>query len=475
MHTLRALYRTGALLLLLCVLIDAIPMNNPDSTALDIRPRGDLETVHQKQAFDLVARTANGAMMVGAPIIAMASLTLSTCRYLHIAMCYLTWSLTLAVAMSYFGYTFYDMIKRDWIRNQREMQQLANQVALSNNDVDAATRRLETEKTKDAYDLWKNKQEMRTRTWKDTWKPKFDVYKDLGKAHPSLETDIEKAEKLMDQTIKAEENFIKAELASASLDDVLDGKEGTLSIAELRALEEKAETAVKDLGTALKNIINADTTNLEMMNEMAFGNKDYNPLLEHYASRRSLHTAMLPRLVTETNTDCDNQLCHRMWYSLSIPDRGKKRAASPSDVIHNIYSTPVDYEFDSNRVLRRRDTLVLPDDEDMECEWDEDLNIDDQPVMFRMASKPGNDTDSLLAIDQLNNTQQAMFKDSIMKTNMTIWGSGEWTCVNGDSDDGGAPAIRGVAIFTQDMDKLHQDVGPLFSKCESILPGTSTS
>lgn len=113
-------------------------------------------------------------------------------------------------------------------------------VALGNNDVEVSARRLEHEKTTQSYDRWKNSQEMRKRTWKDTWKPSYEAYKKLAKGNDSLKEKVEKAEKLMGQTVKAEEAFIKAEADSVSLEDALEGKEGNMSIAELRALEEKS-------------------------------------------------------------------------------------------------------------------------------------------------------------------------------------------------------------------------------------------
>lgn len=117
--------------------------------------------------------------MVADPLTALAAMILATCRYLHIAACYVTWATTLAAAMVYFGYSFYDIIKRDTIRNAYEMQQLSNTVSLGNNDVDAATRRLE--------------QDMKRRTWKDTWQPRFDVYKDIAKDNSELTDKVENA------------------------------------------------------------------------------------------------------------------------------------------------------------------------------------------------------------------------------------------------------------------------------------------
>lgn len=110
----------------------------------------------------------------------------------------------------------------------------------------------------------------------------------------------------MNQTFKAEETFIKAEADSASLEEVLNGKDSALSVAELRALEEKAETAVTDLQTALKEIVNSEQNLLDIMNEIAFGNKNYNTLLvdsphaalqspaSHHGEKRGLREPALP-------------------------------------------------------------------------------------------------------------------------------------------------------------------------------------
>lgn len=464
-----------ALLLYLFVVVNAVPIANIDtaqSTALSIRPPGDLEPLHSRQTNSLDLRSSASAQMIAAPLTALAAMALATCRYLHEVACYVNWSIVLAASMTYFGYVFYDIIKRDTIRNAHEMQQLANTVTLGNNDVDAASRRLAHEKSTQSYEHWKNQQEMRRRTWRDKWKPSYDVYKKLAKGNADLKEKSEAAETLMDQTLKAEEAFMKAEADSASLDDVLDGTEGTLSIAELRALEEKAEKAVKDLGSALEKVINREQVNLDDMNEMAFGNKDYNPLLEGHMTRRMLEY-QLPRLIEERNENCETEVCHRLWYSMSLPDRSTKRSVSSADIIHNIYSTPTDYEFGDKHVLRRRVDDYVVVDEDMECELEEEVEVDDEPVLFRMAAMPGADMDSLFAIDEMNKAQQEQFRTSLMSGNMTIWGSGEWNCVNADTDNGGDPAVRAVAIFTNDQAKLNEDVTDKLSQCEGAIASSS--
>ena len=139
----------------------------------------------------------------------------------------------------------------------------------------------------------------------------FSAYRKLSKGNRTLKPKVEKADNLMEQTLKAEDAFITAEADSVSIDDVLEGTEGTLSIVELRALEEKAEEAIKAPQSGLEEIINREETSLEMMNEMAFGNKDYNPLKGHM-TRRMLES-QYPQLIMERNKDCDTEACLRLW------------------------------------------------------------------------------------------------------------------------------------------------------------------
>ena len=84
-------------------------------------------------------------------------------------------------------------------------------------------------------------------------------------------------------------------------------------------------------------------------------------------------------------------------------------------------------------------------DEFMECEVEEHLEMGNEGILFRMAAIPGEDTNSLFAIDAMNKVQQAQFWYSLMSSNMTIWESREWNCLNADTD-GGEPAVRAVAI-----------------------------
>jgi hypothetical protein len=160
---------------------------------------------------------------------------------------------------------------------------------------------------------------------------------------------------------------------------------------------------------------------------------------------------------------------------MSLPDVGRKRTTSASDLIHNIYSTPPNYEFVGNNVLQRRSDNYVVVDEYMECEVDEVVEVDDEPVLFRMAAIPGDDTDSLFAIDAMNKAQDKMFRESLMASNMGVWGSEEWNCVNADTDNGGAPAVRAVAIFVQDKDKLNEDVTDKLSQCEDAIASASSS
>ncbi|KAJ5323659.1 hypothetical protein N7476_002259 [Penicillium atrosanguineum] len=463
---------TPLLLLLLSFLYAAKADPSIDylSTALEIRAPGDLDLFVDGRSNALGAR-ANAAQMLAAPLTAIGASALATCRYLHEIACYVHLSIVLSASMTYFGYVFYDIIKRDAIRTANEMQQLSNSVALSNQDVDASSRRLEHEKTTQSYERWKDKQEMRKRSWRDTWQPSYNAYKKLAKSNTALKPKVEEAEKLMEQTLKAEDAFIKAEADSISLEDVLEGNEGTLSIAELRALEEKAEEAIKALQSGLEEIINREESSLETMNEMAFGNKDYNPLLEGHMTRRMLES-QLPQLIMERNEDCDTEVCLRLWYSKTLPDPSIKRDLSSADIIHNIYSTPPDYEFGEKRKLTRRTDNYMIMDEFMECEVEEHVEMGNEGVLFRMAAMPGEDTDSLFAIDAMNKAQQAQYRSSLMSGNMTIWESGEWNCVNADTD-GGEPAIRAVAIFTNDIAKLNEDVTDKFSLCESALSSST--
>jgi hypothetical protein len=72
----------------------------------------------------------------------------------------------------------------------------------------------------------------------------------------------------------------------------------------------------------------------------------------------------------------------------------------------------------------------------------------DEPVLFRTAAIPGEDTDSLLAVDAMNKAQQAQYRQPLMSGNMTIRGSCEWNCVNVDTDDRGAPPVRGAVVIS---------------------------
>lgn len=95
------------------------------STALEARAPGDLDLFIDRRFNSLESR-ANAAQMIASPLTALAAMTLATCRYLHEIACYINWSIVLAASMSYFGYVFYDIIKRDAIRTANDMQQLSN-------------------------------------------------------------------------------------------------------------------------------------------------------------------------------------------------------------------------------------------------------------------------------------------------------------------------------------------------------------
>ncbi|KAJ5889045.1 hypothetical protein N7495_009086 [Penicillium taxi] len=455
----------------LCALVAAAP------TDLDIRPPGDLKVTSRRDAHSLMPRGSHSIQMIAAPLIAMASLTLSTCRYLHIASCYVVWSLTIATAAAYSGYSLYDIIKRDFIRATLEMSQLSNSVHVSNREVVDLDRKYDVQKSKDSYEALENVIKNRRRSWQDKWKIRFAHYKELANVNTKADADadtlstkdpelvrlVTKAADAMSNAIRAENSYMKAEDDSVTLEEFLDGEDGTLSTAELREVEKTAETAVTDLRKYLTWVVSTTENHLGAMNEMAFGNKDYNPSL----STRSIEYGV-PRMVEERNENCDNQLCHRMWLSVDLPGQGKKRNVPANSLIHNIYSTPVDYEFKDN-TLKRRDLLV--EETDIECEEETTVKVDGKPVLFRLATMPGNYYD-LEVVNYMNKTQIPEFQKSLMSGNMTNWGTGEWMCVNAETDN--VSSIRGVAIFTEDEEKLHQDVTPMFQECVSRIDSAST-
>ncbi|KAJ5885390.1 hypothetical protein N7495_009900 [Penicillium taxi] len=378
-----------------------------------------------------------------------------TCEYLTIYQCYAIWGTTVTLAVTYLGYTLYIFATSEFRRNALEMELLTNQVKRSQQELEIAAETLRHDKEMHQFALWRERQFLQRRSWINVWKPKFDNYITLTSDVPELQVLVEEARTLVTKAVKAGEAFAESYTAeSVTLSQLLEGIDGVLSMDDLDILQKKAEKSV----IALQNkLIDTIKINNAIQNDFKF---DFDQI---GVARRSVDDP--PHLLKEFNENCDKQHCHRMWLSVEAPtQRGKKRHVGNTDLIHNIYSTPTDYEFTSRNTIQRRDTQFRLTS-DLECEESEIVDVGGTQEFFRIAAKPGGDWDSLYAIDMMNNTQTAEMKKQLMAGNVSDFGYGEWMCIRTDTANGGDSAMVAVAIFTTDLAKLNEDVADKLEKC----------
>ncbi|KAJ5626011.1 hypothetical protein N7510_002320 [Penicillium lagena] len=444
------------------------------STALDIRPIDTVQVFRTQHHAGLSPRAPNIISTIFAPVTANAVMVYGVCSKLP-HLCETQWGIALGSSLSLAAFAIYD----HWYYGRRErandLQESINSVKKSNHDINML--KYQEEKAKNevaiqAWDLFDKEQNARKRTWQYTWKPKFESYKTIA-TNPAMASLIEKAEDLMDKTIKAEDDFIENKKRAVTLQQLTDGEEGVLHWTALLKLEQEAEEAVTALEKALQE---ASAAFQNSWLDVKKANDD--TISANSQSRRSVARRMLeynkPRLLIETNTNCDAQYCHRIWHMPSTPDLRTKRniGDTESDVIHNIYFTPLNYGFDEHHLLQRRLPPVWDDNynEDFVEDCTDTADLDGREIPIRIAAMWGGDFESLESIAKLGKANILDLRKALSKdTNLIMLGTGDWACLNTDYDHEGKPATRAAVIVTDDEEKLHENATPILEKCKGIL------
>ena len=182
----------------------------------------------------------------------------------------------------------------------------------------------------------------------------------------------------------------------------------------------------------------------------------------------------LPRLIREVNEDCENRYCHRMWISHSQPTNRGKRDDSSGEVIHHIYSTPLDFDLNEHGSLSRRQGPDKDDDEDddlpaeYECENEQSIvgDGDDEPFVVKVSLIFAGDFKSLKQMNQMKGKQVDEYQKQLDAHKKDI-ASGKWVCIKGDTPNGGVPAYRGALVASSKQEMYEQDVHPIIESCRT--------
>lgn len=468
------------------IVVTAAPWAEPVPTptrALAVRSPGDVGLSNAGLGLDKRAMLI--PFIASMPAMILASVTLGWCyRSSFDQACLALMAGTVAMALSYAAVWWFHLVKFE--RNQWDRESLTQVMALRETRARStalpevltseASERVYTQKDRE-YNAWKQELEKERRAWADPLEHTLQVYENHDTV-PEVKEKLDEAQGKLDLAKTALDKFTEASEVSTTLKRFRKKKTGTLSKRDVHTLMDEAVAAVDEVEDKVQELLKQNINYLDRLKELPFykdNDPDSNGML-----RRGLDDEM-PRLVTETTENCDTQLCRRVWVSRTLPKGRKRGHISARDMIHNIYSTPTDFHFETDgdhRSIIRRDASdeeedsELDDDDLVVCE--DELTLNDHPVISRISLVPGNDTDSL---EQMVNSflqdcdkTEKNFQDAVANgKNMTNFNSETWQCINADGDNGGEWAMRGVGIFTSNATLLHMDTAPLLAHCSHLL------
>ncbi|KAJ6117608.1 hypothetical protein N7512_007333 [Penicillium capsulatum] len=397
------------------ILVTALPWVEravPGGTqALEVRAAGDIGLVNGGLGAALEKRALLIPFIAAMPAMVMASTTLGWCyRSTFDAACLALMAATIAMALSYAAVWWVYVAKYERVQWWRDDITQANNLLENQARAIALPEVLNSEANDRNHNAWKQEVEKERRTWGDPLKHALRIYENHD--------DVPEVKEKLDQ---AQEKF---DLANTALEK----------------FEEATTDSVEDVTKKVNELLRQHISYLDNFEELPFF-QHQDVELDGPLSRRDFDYGM-PRLLKETTENCDKQHCRRVWYSNTVPAGRKRGEIAAKDMIHNIYSTPADFHFETDpehRSLFRRDDDNNEDDDLIECENTDEL--DDTPVISRISLVPGNDMDSLeqmvSSFLQDSDKMEKNFQNAIMDGNVTNFNSERWQCINADGDNGG--------------------------------------
>lgn len=447
----------------------------PQTQALDVRSPGDVGLLHAGVSLD--KRALLIPFIAAMPAMVMSSTTLGWCyRSSFDTACLALMAATIALALSYAAVWWVYVAKYERVQWWRDDITQANNLLENQERAIALPEVLHSEANERTHNSWKQEIERERQSWGDPLKHALRIYENLADV-PEVKEKLDEAQEKFDLANTALEQFSEATEISTTLKAFRTKKKGTLSRRDTYTLMDEAGDAVEEVTNKVQELLRQTISYLDNLENVLPFFKDNDPDMSGLLGRRGLDDGM-PRLLQETTKNCETQHCRRVWYSTTVPAGRKRGQISSKDMIHNIYSTPADFHFETDpdhRSIFRRD---YPDDENddddddlIECE--DETMLGDTPVISRVSLVPGNDMDSLekmvSSFLQDSEATEKNFQNVLTDGNLTNFNSESWQCINADGDNGGEWAMRAVGIFTSDAKLLHTDTAPLLSHCLSVL------
>lgn len=468
----------------------------PQTRALEIRPSGDVGLWNaglDKRGFLI-------PFISSMPAMTMASVTLGWCyRGKFDSACFALMAITVAMALSYAALWWTYLYKYENVQWQREAITQSYALIETEERGDRLTDVLNSEESERRHKAWKQDVERERQSWGDPIKHYLQVYENHEDV-PEVKEKVDEAREKFELADTALQQYGDAAEISTTLKVFRKKKKGTLSQRDVYTLMDEAREAVEKVTEKVQELLRQHISYLEVFEEELPFFKDNDPEFSGMNRRRGLNDGM-PRLLKETTENCDAEPCGRVWYSTTVRTGRKRGQFSAKDLIHNIYSTPSDFNFETDPVHRsifRRDNSNDDDDEEEDEDEDdediEEIEVDDEdrgyddddlidfkypfkikgaPVLSRFSLVPGDDMESLeqmvdsLLGDKVGTVKN--FRNVLMQGNVSNFNSETWQCINADGDNGGEWAIRGVGIFTSDVKLLHADTAPMLARCSGLL------
>ncbi|KAJ5594879.1 uncharacterized protein N7459_001087 [Penicillium hispanicum] len=501
----KPLYGLLSILMCLCM-INAMPASHAESSALAIRPSGDLDLVQNVHDHNGLSLRGTGlAMFYSAPTLALGTAAMAICyRWPGESFCIAAIVLTLTNTFHDLYHKFWDMkterlsraIEVEQLQENLKATKLANQKAELELKDYAELRTYEINEAR--FNEFKRTIARLRIDFQNNWEARLETVEMFAEQYSTtMAEDAAAARKLFEQVGKLGDKITEVsakDKGRGTFSQWTKSEEGVTTVEEWKKAQngaiEKIEALEKDQGELVKKLKELEQRAERLKDweistmvgafpqENTDTENDPNPAQNARRRKRS------GRLAPDITQDCGSPLCSRWWDLQSMASVGRKRDLEKYDLIYDTYSSRLDERFaDEGIALRRRDDsddeeLFSCDEEGVLIEGDEYY----KPLYYRLVATMGTDYASLDDLFFTLSQDRGTFNTTIKNDLASVVSSGEWTCVDSDTDNGGEPAVKAAVIVTWDVTNLRRDARDLIQQCEGILakkyanmPSTSTS
>ncbi|CAL5868077.1 uncharacterized protein PFLUO_LOCUS2300 [Penicillium psychrofluorescens] len=436
-----------------------------ESTALSIRPPGNLDLYYHESGSALAERALPtiGLLALIPSTLAIASVAVYRDNAASLTFGFSTSLLAIAVNVWWFWWMqgYKELIhglkeaENSWKLSEKNLEDKVLQM-----DRDNDLHHLKVER--ETYETESAKLNLLVKQWEYDWVAKVKKTEKWANKAPDLK-------KLWDQAKEDADAAVQTHLTHG----------------ERESKQKKAEESITTFEDALDDWVDKaqqihDSQTLTPVDYHA----DFWDMIsgESGTSSRKVRRSRIPhdRLPNLVREYCFGGVCNRMWYSNSQQGSGRRTMAA-SEITHKVYLTPIDYDIRTPVHQKREVPPYQFPMEDVECDEEEDYEVDGKPLHASLELKGGNIAD----LEQITNYVTSDQADAVHVigeliekgpkvrdedgNGVTIIARKGWMCISLDTPDGGQPAIWGLYGLFEDPTQLHADRDKEWDECKNKL------